>query len=410
MYAEPSDSRTAALRQFIANNPPEGIKSRDYIEKYRDMLSDCVGFRIEHFNKIIRECGYVQEKLRNKTTVWVKKEKIEHKEHKPVHIDLETHASTREHQEISRDMISICSTDSEGNIRGTTFDSLEDAIEKSAAADALVLYFPTQRVYMATNEYDGSMILTNLRSCAGKHVAVEQIVHINTTHKMVISCKKDISKNFEIWLRAYFKLELSAIHTYEYAESEIICLPIMGTHHENLEKYKEMLFCMNESCGEMVNSVRFTKPDENGYLRFGLDLDNIHSSNEDDASNSCSEQKISEECRAVYVLSTRERAKLNLYKIGKHTGNQPKLLSRYKTALIDPYIFHFHITANYSETEQELLSVLDEFRVKDENDKQTEWVNLKLPKILKALFKLQSKDEEPHKSITFMHTQKTIGE
>ncbi len=92
--------------------------------------------------------------------------------------------------------------------------------------------------------------------------------------------------------------------------------------------------------------------------------------------------------QGVYVVGTNEKAKQNLYKIGKHTGSQAKLLNRYKTSLINPYIYHFHPTSNYSQVEKDLLLALDEFRVENQDGRKTEWVSLELSKILEALFKV----------------------
>jgi hypothetical protein len=65
----------------------------------------------------------------------------------------------------------------------------------------------------------------------------------------------------------------------------------------------------------------------------------------------------------IYIISTRERAKKNLYKPGKHTGTLRKLESRYTTPLINPIIHFFHPTPEASLIENELKKILHEHRV-----------------------------------------------
>ena len=87
----------------------------------------------------------------------------------------------------------------------------------------------------------------------------------------------------------------------------------------------------------------------------------------------------------VYIISTSEKAKNNIFKIGKHTGSQGRLLSRYKTSLIDPYICYFHESDDYSEIEKLLLGKMEDFRIKNEDGRKTEWIKLELSKIIQAL-------------------------
>ena len=89
--------------------------------------------------------------------------------------------------------------------------------------------------------------------------------------------------------------------------------------------------------------------------------------------------------KGIYIITTTEMAKRNYYKCGKCSGTQSKLLNRYKTALIDPYICHFCPVENYSEVEKKLLEDLSAYRVKNEDDRDTEWIDLELDTIIQAL-------------------------
>jgi len=87
----------------------------------------------------------------------------------------------------------------------------------------------------------------------------------------------------------------------------------------------------------------------------------------------------------IYVLSTSEKIKRNIYKIGKHKGSQNKLLARYKTALINPVIYFYQHVNNYTIIENKIKSRLNQYRIRDENNRITEWVTLELSQIIKCI-------------------------
>ena len=66
----------------------------------------------------------------------------------------------------------------------------------------------------------------------------------------------------------------------------------------------------------------------------------------------------------LYVITTLERSERNEYKVGKHTGSQRKLLSRYRTYLIDPIIVYFVISKNMDEFEKKILNHLTKINFK----------------------------------------------
>lgn len=85
--------------------------------------------------------------------------------------------------------------------------------------------------------------------------------------------------------------------------------------------------------------------------------------------------------RCVYVLSTRERAMFDIYKIGRHSGTSEKLLSRYRTTLFHPIIYHSVITGESERLERLTLKYLDNYRIINDTGRKSEWVQMKLPVI-----------------------------
>ncbi len=86
--------------------------------------------------------------------------------------------------------------------------------------------------------------------------------------------------------------------------------------------------------------------------------------------------------KSIYVVSTRKRAMKNKYKVGKHAGNQRKLLGRYGTPLIKPIIYYFKHVDDYTIIETLVLQNLDSFRIKNDNGIKTEWIRLPLKEII----------------------------
>jgi hypothetical protein len=89
--------------------------------------------------------------------------------------------------------------------------------------------------------------------------------------------------------------------------------------------------------------------------------------------------------QSIYVISTLEKAKKNKYKIGRHDGSPKKLLSRYSTALIDPIIYFFIPVTNYIQIESEIKKSLKKYRIKNSDEKITEWVLLDLFSIINCI-------------------------
>lgn len=85
---------------------------------------------------------------------------------------------------------------------------------------------------------------------------------------------------------------------------------------------------------------------------------------------------------SLYIISTLKKAKKNIYKFGRHSGSQRKLISRYRTYLTDVIIFYFRPTDNFAFLEKKILLILDDFIIRDIDGVKTEWIQLELSKII----------------------------
>ena len=83
----------------------------------------------------------------------------------------------------------------------------------------------------------------------------------------------------------------------------------------------------------------------------------------------------------IYVLSNSLYAKNSIYKVGKHSGSRSKLISRYKTPLIDPQIYLFLLCGDYTQAEREIKAKFQTKRIKHEGH-YTEWVTLPLDELI----------------------------
>jgi hypothetical protein len=92
--------------------------------------------------------------------------------------------------------------------------------------------------------------------------------------------------------------------------------------------------------------------------------------------------KEKEQISGLYVVSTMERMKENIFKVGKHTGTQRKLISRYRTYLIDPIILFYIPDKKIDEFEKNVLAEIQLFRISDLDGGDTEWVKLPLNKLI----------------------------
>jgi len=92
-----------------------------------------------------------------------------------------------------------------------------------------------------------------------------------------------------------------------------------------------------------------------GYIHF----------DEDDSPDSSLNKKVKEghDMTFIYVISNSIYAQSNIYKIGKHTGTKKMLLKRYKTYLIEPIIYLFFPTGDFSNDETNLLKRFSKYRM-----------------------------------------------
>src|SRR5580692_11755962 len=86
----------------------------------------------------------------------------------------------------------------------------------------------------------------------------------------------------------------------------------------------------------------------------------------------------------IYILSNSIYVKSDMYKVGKHTGTMSQLISRYRTALIDPKIYLFVSCEKYTYVENEIKYELKTNRIKYDG-KLSEWVNLPITELIEIV-------------------------
>ena len=89
--------------------------------------------------------------------------------------------------------------------------------------------------------------------------------------------------------------------------------------------------------------------------------------------------------KSIYVISTISKSKENEYKIGNHSGTQKKLQSRYQTYLVNPIIFYYRPVTNWQLIDSKIKSELKKFRLKNDDNKLTEWFKTKLNDIISCI-------------------------
>ena len=88
---------------------------------------------------------------------------------------------------------------------------------------------------------------------------------------------------------------------------------------------------------------------------------------------------------SLYVISTLEKAKINEYKLGKHTGPIHQLESRYVASLVNPIVYFFYPYDGAGNIKNLLLKKLREYRILNLGGSITAWVKLDLKKIISEI-------------------------
>lgn len=89
--------------------------------------------------------------------------------------------------------------------------------------------------------------------------------------------------------------------------------------------------------------------------------------------------------KAIYVVSTQDKADNDIYKIGIHLGTVKKLICRYATYVLHPVVYYFcYIDSNF-DIESALKDEFIDERLINCNNKKSEWINLPLCKIVKCI-------------------------
>lgn len=86
--------------------------------------------------------------------------------------------------------------------------------------------------------------------------------------------------------------------------------------------------------------------------------------------------------QSLYIISTKDLAEKNVYKIGIHKGTKKALLSRYRTYLINPIIFYYMESDESWLIERKLLLVFNNDLITNNNNRKSEWIKIELNYII----------------------------
>lgn len=89
--------------------------------------------------------------------------------------------------------------------------------------------------------------------------------------------------------------------------------------------------------------------------------------------------------KAVYVVSTPDKADNNIYKLGSHFGDVHRLIGRYTTYLLHPIVYYFCYIDSNIDIESALKDEFVDERILNWKNKKSEWINLPLKQIVKCL-------------------------
>lgn len=91
--------------------------------------------------------------------------------------------------------------------------------------------------------------------------------------------------------------------------------------------------------------------------------------------------------RIIYLISTEQNAKKNIFKVGRHKGTEKQLLKRYTTYLINPVIYFFQEVNDYCLIETKILEELGHCVLINVNGNKSEWIELEKNKIIRCIKK-----------------------
>jgi prophage antirepressor-like protein len=111
---------------------------------------------------------------------------------------------------------------------------------------------------------------------------------------------------------------------------------------------------------------------------------------------------------SIYLISTKERAKKNEYKVGRYMRTLQQLISRYVTSLVNPILFFYEKVNDYITIENKILIDLDPFRIINKNGNKSEWVKLEKNKIL-SIIRNNINKWDSHDNIEIVDNNKLIA-
>ncbi len=186
--------------------------------------------------------------------------------------------------DIGCERLMVCDTQLKSYIENwhdkKTFKLVDEAITYASTINGVIFYFPGCGLYLPVEEDMIGMLIQDLlnRCNVNDQPITKQVVPVDVLHKLVLLCRKDVKDGVLRKLQQKFDLEKGAVHVHE-SDVDILSVPIMGTHQENVKQYEQLMISMNNS-GEYNGGMRIGDP-KDGYLYFDVDMIHIEENTKD---------------------------------------------------------------------------------------------------------------------------------
>lgn len=80
--------------------------------------------------------------------------------------------------------------------------------------------------------------------------------------------------------------------------------------------------------------------------------------------------------KCIYIITNSIFKKNNVFKIGRHTGNEIALLKRYNTYLIDSILLRLKYCENVNQHEKNIKIIFSDYLIRNAKNNKSEWVKI----------------------------------
>lgn len=80
--------------------------------------------------------------------------------------------------------------------------------------------------------------------------------------------------------------------------------------------------------------------------------------------------------KCIYIITNSILEKNDIFKIGRHTGNETTLLKRYNTYLIDSILLRLKYCENVNQHEKIIKTIFSDYLIRNSKNNKSEWVKI----------------------------------